>query len=104
MQLTKPEPPTFVGCRLRVLADELPDDFRETHLALDQARAATLERDPTFVETIEHLDARDRVTRSLGAKDCAPVLARNGLCANRTMQRLREFRCDPVRAHPLRAL
>ena len=84
--------------------DELPDDFRETHLALDQARAAALELDPTFVESVEHLDARNRITHSLGAKDRAPVLARNGLCANRTMQRLREFRCDPVLAHPLRAL
>src|ERR1700694_5921484 len=92
------------GCRLRVLANELLDDFRETHLALDKGRAATLERDATLVESVEHLDAWNRIPHALSSKDCAPVLARNGLCANRTMQRLREFRCDPVLAYPLRAL
>ena len=69
-------------------------------LALDQARAAALEPDPTFVETVEHLDARNRVTHSLGAKDRVPVLARNGLGANRTVQRLRELRGDPVLGSP----
>src|SRR5467141_4226098 len=91
-------------CRLRVLAHELPDDCREAHLALEQGRAATLELDPTLVESVQHLDARNRIAHSLGAKDRAPVLARNGLRANRAMQRLRELRCDPVLAHPLRAL
>src|SRR5216684_8634600 len=66
-------------------AHELLNDFRETHLALDQGRAATLELDPTLVESVEHLDARNRIMHSLGAKDRAPFLARNGLCANRTM-------------------
>src|SRR5438270_1310088 len=90
--------------RSRPSAHELLDDLREAHLALDQGRGATLELDPTLVESVKHLDAGNRITHSLGAKDRAPLLARNGLCANRTMQRLRELRCDPDLAHPLRAL
>src|SRR5438270_3814169 len=84
----RPAPRAACMTRSRPSAHELLDDLREAHLALDQGHGATLELDPTLVESVKHLDAGNRITHSLGAKDRAPVLARNGLCANRTMQRL----------------
>jgi len=66
-----------------------PDDLRQTDLALDHRRRV-FELDPTFVESVEHPDARSRVAHSLGAKERRPALARNSLRANRTLQRLRK--------------
>src|SRR5437660_8202170 len=85
-------------------AHELLDNFCESHFALHQGRAATLEVDPTLVESIEHLNARNRITHSLSAKDRAPALARYSLRTNRTMQRLRKLRCDFVLSDPIRTL
>ena len=68
----RPAPRAACMTRSRPSAHELLDDLREAHLALDQGHGATLELDPTLVESVEHLDAGNRITHSLGRERSRP--------------------------------
>src|SRR4029077_5808412 len=83
---------------------ELLYDCREALVALDLSSTVALEPDPALVESVQHLDARDRISHALGSKDRGPILTGDRFRSNRTTQRLREFRCDLVLSHPIGTL
>jgi len=56
-------------------ADEPLHNFSESHLAVDEGRTVALELDPTFVESVEHLDAWNRL-HIPRARKIAPLFSR----------------------------
>src|ERR1700746_3239525 len=75
-------------------SDECPKYIGDADRSANACCGISLEPYPAFVEAIQHLDARNRIVRSLRLEDRAPPLARNRLGANRPREQTRERRGD----------
>ncbi|MEA3078878.1 MAG: hypothetical protein QOF05_286 [Sphingomonadales bacterium] len=84
--------------------DEFAQHGLQLDVSLDGAGLTSLEGDPRFVESIQHLDAGQRIPHSLGFEESCPDLARNGFDSDGVSENFFERGCDILWSNATRPL
>src|SRR5580704_3653959 len=81
--------------------DQTPQYRFQRHISLSRAGLAACELDPTFVEAVEHADARRGIFHSLRQEQRFPSIARHNIHFHRVAKQTRKCRGDLVGSHAM---